>query len=216
MMIHRNRRLAIYTRVSTDGQTCANQERELRAVAKLKECEIVQVYTDHGISGAKGRDRRPAFDALCKDAVRREFDVVMAWSVDRLGRSLQDLISFLNEIHAAGVDLYLHQQGLDTSTPAGKAMFGMLGVFAEFERALIRERAMAGLERVKAQGKQLGRPTVGAATEATIRRLLHKGTGTKRTAAMTGVGIGTVVRIKRELGIEVQPRPGKAELAAAE
>src|SRR5258708_7938420 len=161
MMIKKSHRVAIYTRVSTDGQTCPNQERELRAVAKLKDCEIVQVYTDHGISGAKGRDQRPAFDALCKDAVRREFDVVMAWSVDRLGRSLQDLIAFLNEIHAVGVDLYLHQQGLDTSTPAGKAMFGMLGAFAEFERELIRERVMAGLERAKAQGKQLGRPTVG-------------------------------------------------------
>jgi DNA invertase Pin-like site-specific DNA recombinase len=134
------RRAALYLRVSTDKQTCANQERELRAVAERKDCEIVKVYTDHGISGTKGRDKRPQFDALCRDAVRRDFDVVMAWSVDRLGRSLQDLISFLNEIHAAGVDLYLHQQGLDTSTPAGKAMFQMLGVFAEFERALIRER----------------------------------------------------------------------------
>jgi DNA invertase Pin-like site-specific DNA recombinase len=215
MMIHRNRRVAIYTRVSTDGQTCANQERELRAVAERKDCEIVQVYTDRGISGAKGRDGRPAFDTLCKDAVRREFDIVMAWSVDRLGRSLQDLITFLNEIHAAGVDLYLHQQGLDTSTPTGKAMFGMLGVFAEFERALIRERVMAGLKRAKAQGKQLGRPKVEATTEATIRRLLVDGTGTKRAAAIAGVGVGTIIRIKRELGIEVQPRPEKmAELAA--
>jgi DNA invertase Pin-like site-specific DNA recombinase len=87
-MIRRNRRVAIYTRVSTDGQTCSNQEAELRAVAERKDCEIVEVYTDRGISGAKGRDGRPQFDALCKAAVRREFDVVMAWSVDRLGRSL--------------------------------------------------------------------------------------------------------------------------------
>src|SRR6266481_7130530 len=168
MMIQRNRRVAIYTRVSTDGQTCANQENELHAVAERKGCTVVKVYTDRGISGAKGRDKRPAFDALCRDAVRREFDVVMAWSVDRLGRSLQDLIAFLNEIHAAGVDLYLHQQGLDTSTPAGKAMFGMLGVFAEFERALIRERVMAGLKRARAQGKALGRPKVDEVTEAAI------------------------------------------------
>jgi Resolvase, N terminal domain len=122
MMIQRNRRVAIYTRVSTDGQTCANQENELRAVAERKGCTVVKVYTDRGISGAKGRDKRPGFDALCKDVVRREFDVVLAWSVDRLGRSLQDLVSFLSEIHAAGVDLYLHVQGLDTATPAGKAM----------------------------------------------------------------------------------------------
>src|SRR6266436_3811686 len=139
-MIEANRRVAIYTRVSTDGQTCASQERELRAVAERKDCEIVKVYTDHGISGAKGRDKRPQFDALCRDAVRREFDVVMAWSVDRRSRSLQDLIAFMNEIHAAGIDLYLHQQVLDASTPAGEAMCQMLGVFAEFDRDLIRER----------------------------------------------------------------------------
>jgi hypothetical protein len=108
---------------------------------------VGRVYRDHRISGARGRDKRPQFDAMHRDAARREFDVIMAWSVDRLGRSLQDLISFLSEVHAAGVDLYLHQQGLDTSTPAGKAMFQMLGVFAEFERALIRERVMAGLVR---------------------------------------------------------------------
>ena len=186
MMIKKSHRVAIYTRVSTDGQTCANQERELRAVAERKDCEIVQVYTDRGISGAKGRDGRPAFDALCKDAVRREFDIVMAWSVDRLGRSLQDLITFLNEIHAAGVDLYLHQQGLDTSTPAGKAMFGMLGVFAEFERSLIRERVMAGLARAKKHGTKtgnpFGRPKIDAAVEAIIRKALLKGMGTKATA----------------------------------
>ena len=91
--------------------------------------QIVHVYKDHGVSGAKGRDKRPAFDALHKAAIRREFDVVMAWSVDRLGRSLQDLVGLLSEIHAAGVHLFLHQQGLDTTTPSGKAMFQMLGVF---------------------------------------------------------------------------------------
>jgi DNA invertase Pin-like site-specific DNA recombinase len=125
--------------------------------------------------------------------------VVMAWSVDRLGRSLQDLIAFLSEIHAAGIDLYLHQQGLDTSTPAGKAMFQMLGVFAEFERALIRERVMAGLKRAKAQGKVLGRPKVDKAVEALIRKSLLKGMGTKPTAKAAGVGIGTVLRIRGEL-----------------
>ena len=118
MMINKSHRVALYLRVSTDGQTTANQEQELRTVAERKGCEIVRVYRDHGISGAKGRDKRPQFDAMHRDAARREFDVIMAWSVDRLGRSLQDLISFLGEIHAAGVDLYLHHQGLDTSTPA--------------------------------------------------------------------------------------------------
>jgi DNA invertase Pin-like site-specific DNA recombinase len=97
---------------------------------------IVEVYADNGISGSKGRNGRPEFDRLQRDATRRRFDVVMAWSVDRLGRSLQDLVGLLSELHALGIDLYLYQQGLDTTTPAGKAMFQMLGVFAEFERAI--------------------------------------------------------------------------------
>jgi DNA invertase Pin-like site-specific DNA recombinase len=91
-------------------------------------CEVVGVYTDQGISGAKGRDQRPQFDALCKAATRREFDIVMAWSVDRLSRSVTDLCTFLTEIDALEIDLYLHSQGLDTSTPMGKAMFQIAGV----------------------------------------------------------------------------------------
>src|SRR5258708_35031768 len=148
----------LYLRVSTVDQTTANQERELRGIASRMGCEITKVYRDHGISGAKGRDKRPQFDALCKAAARREFDVVMAWSVDRLGRSLQDLVAFLGELHALGVDLFLHQQGLDTTTPGGKAMFQMMGVFAEFERAMIQERVRARLRRGQDEGNQLGRP----------------------------------------------------------
>jgi DNA invertase Pin-like site-specific DNA recombinase len=115
---------------------------------------IVKVYRDHGISGAKGRDKRSAFDKLCRDAARREFDMVMAWSVDRLGRSLQDLVGFLSELHALKIDLFLRQQGLDTTTPAGKAMFQMMGVFAEFERAMIQERVRAGLARARSEGSR--------------------------------------------------------------
>ena len=120
------RRAVVYLRVSTIDQTTANQERELREIAGRMGCEIVRVYKDHGISGTRGRDKRPAFDKLCRDAARREFDVVMAWSVDRLGRSLQDLVGFLSELHALKIDLFLRQQGLDTTTPAGKAMFQMM------------------------------------------------------------------------------------------
>ena len=116
------KRAVLYLRVSTVDQTTANQERELREVASRMGCEIVKVYKDHGISGAKGRDKRPAFNALIRDAAQRKFDMVMAWSVDRLGRSLHDLVSFLSELHALHIDLFLHQQGLDTTTPAGKAI----------------------------------------------------------------------------------------------
>jgi DNA invertase Pin-like site-specific DNA recombinase len=109
---------------------------------------------------------------MCRDATKRQFDVVMAWSVDRLGRSLQDLVGFLSELHALGVDLFLHQQGLDTTTPAGKAMFQMMGVFAEFERAMIKERVRAGLARARAEGKRLGRPNMPQAKEDAIRAAL--------------------------------------------
>ena len=153
---------------------------------------------DHGVSGAKGRDKRPQFDALCRDATKRQFDMVMAWSVDRLGRSLQDLIGFLSEIHAVRIDLYLHQQGLDTTTPAGKAMFQMMGVFSEFERAMIQERVRAGLRRAKAEGKRLGRPRIDSTTEAAIRKSLAAGMGIGKAARTHGVGTAVAQRIKRE------------------
>jgi DNA invertase Pin-like site-specific DNA recombinase len=194
------KRAVLYLRVSTLDQTTANQERELRDVAGRMGCDIVKVYKDHGISGAKGREKRPAFDALCRDAAQRKFDVVMAWSVDRLGRSLQDLVAFLSELHALRIDLFLHQQGLDTTTPAGKAMFQMMGVFAEFERAIIQERVRAGLARAKSEGKRLGRPPIAPELENRIRAALGKPgrtEGVRKIAAQFGVDPGTVQRISR-------------------
>jgi DNA invertase Pin-like site-specific DNA recombinase len=193
------RRVVIYLRVSTIEQTTANQERELREIAGRMGCEIVKVYKDHGISGTRGRDKRPAFDKLCRDAALREFDMVMAWSVDRLGRSLQDLVSFLSELHALKIDLFLRQQGLDTTTPAGKAMFQMLGVFAEFERAMIAERVRAGLARARGEGKRLGRPPIAPALEKRIREALATPgrPGVRVIAKEFGVDPGTVQRISR-------------------
>ena len=194
-----SRRAALYLRVSTNEQTTENQRRELVAVAERAGWTIVDIYEDAGVSGAKGRDKRPAFDKLCKDAARRRFDIVAAWSVDRLGRSLQDLVSFLSDIHGFGIELYLHQQGIDTTTPAGKAMFQMLGVFAEFERSMIRERVHAGLARAKANGVTLGRPQTIAATETAIRESLTAGTGILKTAKLHGVGTSVVQRLKSEM-----------------
>jgi DNA invertase Pin-like site-specific DNA recombinase len=194
------KRAVLYLRVSTIEQTTVNQERELREVAGRMGCDIVKVYKDHGISGAKGREKRPAFDALCRDAALRKFDVVMAWSVDRLGRSLQDLVGFLSELHALRIDLFLlHQQGLDTTTPAGKAMFQMMGVFAEFERSMIQERVRAGLARAKSEGKRLGRPPIAAQLEDRIRAALGEPgrPGVRKIAARFGVDPGTVQRISR-------------------
>jgi DNA invertase Pin-like site-specific DNA recombinase len=150
------RRVAIYLRVSTTGQTVENQKHELEEAGHRHGWEVVRFFKDAGYSGARGRDQRPGLDALLRSVARKEFDLVAAWSVDRLGRSLQDLLGTLGELHAKGVGLHLRQQGLDTSTPAGKAMFQMMGVFAEFERAMIRERVMAGLSRAKANGRSSG------------------------------------------------------------
>jgi DNA invertase Pin-like site-specific DNA recombinase len=159
------KRAVLYLRVSTLDQTTANQEHELRDVAERAGWQVTKVYKDHGISGAKGRDKRPAFDALHKAAARREFELVMAWSVDRLGRSLKDLVNFLDELRALNVDLFLKTQGIDTTSPSGKAMFGMLSVFADFERSIIQERVRAGLARAKRQGKVLGRPKIAATSK---------------------------------------------------
>jgi DNA invertase Pin-like site-specific DNA recombinase len=191
------KRAGLYLRVSTVDQTTANQERELRQAAERAGWQVIKVYRDHGISGAKGRDKRPAFDALHRAAARREFDIVMAWSVDRLGRSLKDLVNFLDDLRALNVDLFLKTQGIDTTIPSGKAMFGMLSVFADFERSIIQERVRAGLARAKGEGKTLGRPKIAADVETAIRATLAGGTGMIKAAKMHGVGVGTVQRVAR-------------------
>ena len=188
-------KVAVYARVSTDGQTTDNQVAELRRVARRHKWKVVAEYIDHGISGAKSRESRPAFNEMCKAAIRKEFDMVAAWSVDRLGRSLQHLVTFLGELHAKGIGLYLHQQAVDTTTPAGRALFQMMGVFAEFERAMIQERVKAGLERARAQGKRLGRPRVALSVERAIRRARKAGTGKKKIAKEVGVGVSVVQRV---------------------
>lgn len=192
-----SKRAALYARVSTRNghQDPEVQLMALRQVAERAGWTVIEEYVDNGISGAKGRDKRPAFDRLCRDATRRKFDVIMAWSVDRLGRSLQDLISFLGDVHSQGVDLYLDRQGVDTTTPGGKALFQMMGVFAEFERAIIRERIYARLEKARAKGSRLGRPKVPAIVEQAIRDRLAAGKGQLATARELGVGVSTVRRV---------------------
>jgi DNA invertase Pin-like site-specific DNA recombinase len=190
-------RAALYLRVSTTDQDTERQERELRAVAAARGWEVVEVYADNGISGSKGREKRPAFDRLHKDAARRKFDLIAAWSVDRIGRSLKDLIGFLQEMHAYGVELFLHQQAVDTTTPGGRAMFQMLGVFAEFERAMIVERVRSGLAKAKAKGtksgRPIGRPRVPERTRREIRDAYNAGGfGMRALAEQYRVSLGTV------------------------
>ncbi|MCC7045568.1 MAG: recombinase family protein [Alphaproteobacteria bacterium] len=194
------KRVALYLRVSTAEQTTENQRRELLAVADQRGWRIGQVFEDAGVSGGKSREQRPEFDRMLKAATRREFDLLMTWSVDRLGRSLQDLVDCLGELHAVGCGLYLHQQGIDTTTPSGKAMFQMMGVFAEFERAMTVERINAGLARARAQGKRLGRPRLNSKMEHQIVLALRAGgLGLHKIARQFKVGTGTVQRIKAQL-----------------
>jgi DNA invertase Pin-like site-specific DNA recombinase len=204
------KRAALYLRVSTDEQTTQNQRCELERAAEHRGWQVVAVFEDAGISGAKGRDRRPGLDQMLNEATRGKFDVVMAWSVDRLGRSLSDLVGGLQELHAARVDLFLYQQAVDTTTPAGKAMFQMLGVFSEFERAMIQSRVRAGMARIKAgaptkSGKPVGRPTISPAVERAIREHLKVGTGMLKTARLVGVGSGTVQRVARTMATANRP-----------
>jgi len=198
-MAEGRKRVAFYLRVSTGSQNVENQRRELQEVADRAGWEVVAVYQDEGISGTKGRDRRPQFDAMLKAATRRKFDMIAAWSLDRLGRSLQDLVAFLSELRASGTDLFLHKQALDTSTAAGKAMFGMVSVFAEFEADIIKERVKAGLARARAEGKRLGRRPVSNAVVQRIQEQLATGAGILKTAKVLGCGVGTVHRIKRQM-----------------
>ena len=189
------KRVAIYLRVSTSKQETSNQRRELEAVANRSGWQVVKVYEDAGISGAKGRDKRPGLDAMLKAVNAKEFDMVAAWSVDRLGRSLTDLLGILQGLHDKGVDLFLHQQGLDTSTTAGKAMFQILGVFAEFERGVIRERVNAGLARARANGTKLGRRRVKPSIEQRIKELRQGGMGILKIGREVGVGTSVVQRV---------------------
>lgn len=193
------KRAALCVRVSTSdrGQTVENQLQPLQDAAARLGWTIVAVHRDEGISGAKGRQQRPGLDAMLRGVTRGEYDVVAAWSVCRLGRSLPDLIGLLGELQSRGVDLYLHQQALDTGTPSGRALFGMLGVFGEFERAMIRDRVLAGLDRARRDNKRLGRPPMTPFKVGRIRSALSEGKGVRETARLLKVSAAKVSAIKR-------------------
>jgi DNA invertase Pin-like site-specific DNA recombinase len=171
----------------------------LTKVAEARGWQIVAKFSDAGISGAKNREGRPDLDDMLKRAQRRDFDVVMAWAIDRIGRSLVDLLNTIEALKACGVDLYLDQQAIDTTTPAGKLMLQMTGAFAEFERNMIQARIHAGLKRAVAAGKTLGRPLNDPDAIEKAKRALRKGVGINRTAKLVGLSNGTVQRLKDEL-----------------
>jgi DNA invertase Pin-like site-specific DNA recombinase len=201
-------RAALYLRVSTSGQDTANQREVLEAVAARRGWTIVEIYADDGISGAKGREKRPAFDAMLKDARRRRFDVLMFWSVDRLGRSTATVSAALVELEHVGVAVYADKEGMDATTPHGRAMLQMAAVFAELERGMIQERVKAGLARARAETPQqrrekgkkaIGRPRLSKEAEAAIAVALATGAGIHKIAREVGVGSGSVVRVRDDI-----------------
>ena len=193
------KRAVLYVRVSTDRQTVENQIARLTEIAKARGWPIVETYSDAGVSGAKGRRDRPGLDEMLKQAQRHRFDVVMAWAIDRIGRSLIHLLGTIQHLEACGVDLYLDQQAIDTTTPAGKLMFQVTGAFAEFERSLMRQRIHAGLKRAVANGKTLGRPLNDPKALDKARQGLRRGQGINKVAREVGLSNSTVARLKAEM-----------------
>ena len=192
-------RVAIYGRVSTSEQTTDNQINFLQEIVSRNGWELVQTYVDEGISGTKGRDKRPEFDRLCKDMVRRKFNRILVWDISRLGRSLQHLVEFLNEVQSVNCHLYIHQSGLDTSTPSGRMMFQMVGVFSEFERSMISERVKLGLNRVRSKGIKLGRPTkIDEETKVKIWSLIDTGKSLSEVSRVLLISKMSVSRVNRE------------------
>ena len=190
------KKVAIYARVSTSSQDSSNQLLELRIIAKRMGYEVVSEFIDNGISGSKGREGRPALDLMMKSATQRKFDMVMCWSIDRLGRSLQNLVEILNELQSMRIDLFFLQQGMDTSTPSGRMIFSVFGAIGEFERNLIRERVIAGQKRAVANGVKIGRPSkMNDGMRSAIQLLREKGMGIKQIAKQLQVGIGTVYSV---------------------
>ncbi len=192
-------RVAIYARVSTGEQSCESQLHALRLAADRHGWEVVQELTDEGFSGATGRDKRPAYDALLKGIARREFDKVAVWNIDRLARSMTELLKVLGELKAKGVGLYIDQLAIDTATPAGELLFNIAGAMAQFERQLIQSRVKAGIARAKAKGVKLGRKRIDdAKVTAQVKRLRASGMGMVRIGKAVGIGTSTVQRLLRD------------------
>lgn len=187
-----SKRVCIYARVSTSQQTTENQIQALREVAERSGYEIVKIYSDDGISGSKGREDRPALNQMMKDAVNRQFEMVMCWSIDRLGRSITNLIEIMNELNELKIDMFFSQQSIDTQTSSGRMIFGIFSSLASFEREMIRERVMAGLDRARKNGVKLGRPSsVNDGVRNAVLILKEKGVGVRETCRKLGIGCGT-------------------------
>lgn len=195
-------RVAIYVRVSTKKQTVDMQLHDLQAVALRSGWNITAIYRDEGISGTKSSDDRPALKQLIRASTRREFDMVAIWSIDRLARSTLDLFHIMLDLHSKRIELYVHKQAIDTSTPSGRMMWQLLGVFAEFERSVIQERVKAGIENARSRGVKLGRPVLSKEIELKIIELRQQGWGMLKIGRTLKVGTSQVQRICTEMKLQ--------------
>ncbi len=187
------RKVAIYSRVSTLDQTIDNQLLELRDHCSKMGWEIVKEYADEGLSGTLSRDKRPALNSLIKDAYRKKFDSVVCWDISRIGRSMKELVLFLSDMKDRDIGICSVRQGFDTSTTMGEMMFQFVGILSSWEREMIRERTLAGLERTKSEGKTLGRRKVTNDTmTAKIIELRNDKKSIRAIASEVGVSVGTV------------------------
>ena len=190
------KRVCLYSRTSHLDSNPHNQINELKEVANRNGWTVVSEFCDVGVSGVKGRDKRPQFDAMLKSAMRRDFNIVMFWAVDRASRNLTHLVQMMDDLHSKNVGMYFHQQNIDSTTPSGLAMIQMAGVFASFERSMLRERVLASHERAKAEGKTIGRPSqINDALKTSIKFMRENGLGIKKIAKQLNVGVGTVYKV---------------------
>jgi len=190
------KRIALYARTSHSSSKPQNQLNELREVANRNGWSIVKEYVDSGISGAKGRDKRPQFDAMLKSAMKKDIDLVMFWAVDRASRNLSNLVQMMDDLDAKNVGMYFHQQSIDTTTPSGRALIQMTGIFASFERSMLKERILASHARARAEGKTIGRPSqINDGLISSVNFMREKGIGIKKIAKELGIGVGTVYKV---------------------
>jgi DNA invertase Pin-like site-specific DNA recombinase len=187
-------KVAIYSRVSTSEQTTAGQLDELRGYCQRRQWEIVSEYTDEGVSGSK--ESRPGLNQLLADAKRRNFDAVLVYRYDRFARSLRQLVNALCEFDSLGIHFISLHEGVDTSTPNGRLVFGIFASIAEFERELIRGRVRSGIAAARARGKRIGRPRVGV-TDSQINTLLGQGHSMVAAGEKLGISAATICRRAR-------------------
>ena len=190
------RKVSIYCRVSTLDQTVDNQLIELRDHCSKMGWEITKEYSDEGLSGTLSRDKRPALNSLIKDAYRKRFDAVVCWDISRIGRSMKELVLFLSDMKDRDIGIVSVRQGFDTSTTMGEMMFQFVGILSSWEREMIRERTLAGLERAKSEGKTLGRKkVVNDEITSQIVELRNAKKSIRAIASVVGISRGTVSNV---------------------